>query len=231
MTIAFAVMTARGRAEPTLNRSNGSFRAAGFKEHLYICIDGELPEITVDDNCSWNKHERIGNLKSWAYALHTLLATEARFLCIMQDDITWARNSAEVLSRELAEMGAMADGAGYLSLYVHPFHEREFAQGNPRARWRNWVQSSRGRKSAGAQCYLIPRQAALKLASYPSFKMICAKRDHNDDAVVSGCFYNMGLPMWFRIPGFVNHALGSGNSAIFPAKLPRNTSAWEPIAS
>lgn len=235
MNIAFSVMTAP-RPTPTLNRSLSTFRKAGFREHVRIFADSEPPKSIEDKNTylitSLNKR---GNMKNWAFALATTISADptADFIAIMQDDITWSVNSCDVLYSEMAAMDKAAHDAGYLSVYLAPNHARERGRTPSMGSGilEKWRESRVGYKSMGALCYILPMRASTALIADAQFKKFCAERDHNDDQIVSKCLFDMKLKLWYRHPGLVNHSLGSGNSAIFPGKPPRDTEHWSAVAT
>jgi hypothetical protein len=204
--IAWAMMTAP-RPVATIDRSLASFREAGFTD-----------EVTIVEDM-----KRRGPLFTWRRAMKTMLAgNQGPFIGIMQDDILWARKSCSVLHKEMKEMGYRATGAGYLSLYVFEKHVLE-----PQVeKWRNWHVSHLGFKSAGAQCYILPRPSAMRLTKSSAFNYFCdtkkGDRKYGDDHVVSGILNMMAMRCWFRVPGLVSHQMGFNNSAIG-----HRASAWD----
>jgi hypothetical protein len=97
-------------------------------------------------------------------------------------------------------------------LYLFEKHFTE-ASSAPQ-RWRNWHVSRHGHRSAGAQCYILPRTAGITLLNDKDFNTQCNGRVYSGDRIVSGCLFKLGLPCWFRVPGLVSHSLGRGNSAM-----------------
>lgn len=210
--IAWGMITAP-RPVSTLDQSLASFKAAGFDEE----------PIVVNDN------KGLGNLRNWARALVTVMAgnPHSLFVGIMQDDILWARNSRAVLYREIIDMGYRAKEAGYLSLYLFDKHVEEREMKIPK--WRNWHASKWGYKSCGAQCYVLPRRSAKQLLRYPRFQELCEEGALGDDHAVSGCFWQMNLLCWFRIPALVSHSPGVNNSSM-GHKPPPDTQYWNEVA-
>jgi len=211
--ISWAMMTAP-RPVPTIDRSLASFRKAGFRGSVIVVED------TVRD----------GPLFTWRRTMETMLErSKFNFIGIMQDDILWARKSCSVLAKEMKDMGYRAHEAGYLSLYVFEKHKDE-----PKAeKWKNWHVSRLGFKSAGAQCYVLPRRSAERLMKNHAFHHFCDHKKNDrkkgDDHVVSGMLRMMGMKCWFRVPGFVSHQMGMGNSAI-GHKTNNHDAAWEEVA-
>ena len=211
--IAWAMMTAP-RPVATMERSLASFREAGWMDRVTIVEDVK----------------KAGALMTWRRAMRTMLReSDAPYIGIMQDDILWARGSREVLLEEMRCMGYRAQLAGYLSLYVFEKHRDEARVET----WRNWHVSGLGFKSAGAQCYVLPRRSAMKLVKNDAFNFFCdhrrGDRKKGDDHVVSGVLKMMCMRCWFRVPGLVSHQLGFNNSAIGHKPTPSDAS-WEEVA-
>jgi hypothetical protein len=197
-----------------MTRSLESFREAGFTDEV----------VVVEDS------KKAGALMTWRRTMkHMLRESASPFIGIMQDDILWAKGSRAVLHEEMRGMGFRAQLAGYLSLYVFEKHRDE-----PKVEcWRNWHVSVLGFKSAGAQCYIVPRASGMKLTKSSMFNHFCdtrrGDRKYGDDHVVSGCLNMMAMRCWFRVPGLVSHALGFNNSAIGHVATPSDA-AYEEIA-
>lgn len=203
------------RGVTTIDDSLKSFRAAGFKDRVTVCAEPGSPAPSDPDCTVQPNKKRLGNAANWRNALRTgyrsLPLTD--FIAVMQDDIEWAIGSRDVLHAEMTRMGKMAKRAGYLSLYLYEKHLIEHTDGTT-TRWRNWHISNYGHRSAGAQCYIVPRPAARLLLNNRAFNDQCDAGYLGDDRVVSGCLFALGLHCWFRVPGLVSHALGVGNSAM-----------------
>jgi len=200
------------RPVPTINQSLASFRAAGFTD----------PVLIVEDK------DRIGALQAWQRAAHLVMRKRRRnaFVGIMEDDILWARNAANVLHQEIELMGNIALTAGYLSPFAFNKHVLE----PRRETWRGWHVSRLGFKSAGAQCYIVPRRSLRKLLDETQFQVFCReppRAKHGADHIVSGMFYQMNRKCWFRIPCLVNHKMGTTNSSMGHAVKDCDDLAWQ----
>jgi hypothetical protein len=204
------------RPVPTIERSLESYRLAGFDD---------IVEIYDDED------RQLGNLRNWSRALDGLLAQRTDFIAIMQDDITWALHSRDVLLAEMQEMGGMAHEAGYLSLHLFTRQAEEARTSVVARRWRNWHATQWGQRSPGAQCYVMPWRSARKLQRHADFRDLVDKSlaGYGDDRVVSKCMAAMKLPCWFRSPGLVHHVLGYGNSAL-AHKFKDRKVYWNPVA-
>lgn len=201
------------RPVSTIEQSLASFREAGFKEQVKI----------VDE-------PNISTLQAWRATAYAVMESRTLFVGIMEDDILWARNAAAVLHEEIALMGDIALDAGYLSLYAFNRHVLE-----PRTKmWRGWHVSHYGFKSAGAQCYIMPRRAMKKLFNNVRFHEFCEappSMKRGADHVVSGLFRQMNKKCWFRIPSLVSHRMGIHNSTLGHAFKDCDDLAWQEEAT
>ena len=208
------VITTAPRPVETLTRSHASLRAAGFDQPVAILADCDtsLPGTIRND-------PPLGGLANWWAALDVLLATDAAWLMILEDDVIWAAGSAEALARDLATLEGNP-AVGLLSLYVHPSMGRHLARKRP-----GLHRLDKGYDARGSQAYVLPRAAAERLAAGDR----SWHRNRNRDQVICGRLQDIGLGQWYRLPGLVNHSLGSGNSSLKPKK-PQDTRFWRAVA-
>lgn len=219
-------MTTAPRPVPTKDQSIQSFRAAGFTERLFVSPDGQVPPFFDTNVLISVKQERLGVLKNWAYTLGVLLKTGADHLMVMQDDVTWAAGSAEIVYAALGR-----EAMGFVSWYVDPKVGREVEQATGRRPApAGWYDSRLGGDSGGALCYSFDREVAQRLMDDPQFQDFLATRERNIDRLVPKCLMDLGIPMRVRMPGLVHHQLGSGNSSIKPKK-PRDTFYFQTACS
>jgi len=210
--LAIAITTAP-RVRETFTASLASLRQAGFDQTVRVFADkvnpqGEGCEITRND-------PPLDGIKNWVKACQTLLEeTQAQWLMILEDDVTWANGAAEALYRDLESLDP--DTTGYLSLYLckqvsrhiqREKHLRPLPRGMHNA-------ATMGGRCWGSQAYVLPRQAAKVLLADGIFRKMVQVRWKNRDLLVSGTLSRLGLKLLYRVPCLVNHELGSANSSL-----------------
>ena len=212
MSLSLAIaMTTAPRGKPTVDRALASTRAAGFDQPITLMEDAE----------------KIGPLPTWGRTLAMLLNTDADFLMILQDDVTWAAGSRKVLEREIETMGERAKSAGLLSPFLVNKIGREFTRRNLLKT--GWHASELGYASGGALCYVLPRKSAETLVADETYQEFMRTRPRNIDRLIPGRLSELGLACLFRYPSLINHRLGSGNSSI-KEKKPHDTNYWQAVA-
>lgn len=217
--IATAIITAP-RPRPTLLASVMSYLAAGFEGNLVVLSDCPIdgPTTVMGYPIRYNTTP-LGNLRNWVLALETLFTeTEAEWLMVCEDDITWAKGSAAALERDLDlfEQSASFKRTGAQSLYcpIRVSNDLERRRGAPLRP--GWHSVNHGMKTWGAQCLVLSRiQASLLLHSASLQHFLAQSRwNKNVDAIVAECLLNSGLEISYRIPCLVDHDLGDANSSL-----------------
>lgn len=210
------MITTAPRPVPTLDASIHSMRAAGFDETINVLADGAC-SYTQDNVNIVVPGQRLGGLKAWVYALTWLVQeTEAEWLAVLEDDITWAPGAREALIRDLITLEERGD-TGYLSLYLclHNSTRIEYAL-NTRQLPPGIYEGKLGWSTWGSQALVLPRSTAKDLLKYRHFKEFVEgyAKNRNRDAVVSRYLKQLGYRTLFRVPCLVNHELGAMNSAL-----------------
>jgi len=218
--IATAIITAP-RPRPTLHQSVQSWRDAGFVGTLMIFDDNSNPVVESFINAAaYRRNTKVlGNLRNWVLALETLVSeTDAKWLMVCEDDITWAKGSAAALSHdlELFEKAATYSRAGALSLDcpVRVSNDLERRRGAPLRP--GWYLLNHGMKTWGAQCLVFERSRAVDLLKSDSLQHFIntPRWTKNVDAIVAECLLNAKLDIAYRIPCLVDHDLGDANSSL-----------------
>lgn len=217
--IATAIITAH-RGRPTLQASIESWRMAGFTGPLMVLSDDTPNASTVFGYPVKYNEPRLGNLRNWVLALETIYSeTDARWLMVCEDDITWAAGVADRLLQDLelfAQTNAYAR-TGAQSLYcparVSDDLERKYAS---RPLKPGWYGVNHGMKTWGAQCLVFSRDQASMLLNSKSLQTFLdsPRWTKNVDAIVAECLQLVGLEIRYRIPSLVNHDLGNANSSL-----------------
>lgn len=222
MNIAIAINTAPRTIE-TLDSTIRSLRAAGFDQTAHILSDG--PSQIEDNNVTITKNDPPkGALANFFSALDYLCKTDADWYMILEDDIIWAKNSRQALEYDLMQL-SKKQNVGYLSVYIHKKTGKVLKsrkQDKPGLHVLNL-----GYNCIGSQAYVLPAKVAQHLASNPAYREWY--QNQNRDRVVSGRLQDLGYDLYYRIPGLVNHSLGSANSAI-KKKKPADTAYWQEVA-
>jgi hypothetical protein len=219
--ILAAAVTTAPRPRDTLPMSLSSMYHAGFRDPVLLLSDHaaahvmqtphHIPPLTIIRN-----DPPLGGLKNWCQALQLLIErTEARWLMVCEDDITWAPGAAAPLEHDLN----MLDGrpVGYVSLYIARKVSREIEQRKQVRRLSPGLHRSElGEGVWGSQAYVLPRTTAAALLADPTFDDLRRNyvKNRNRDGIVSGALHRMGLPLFFRVPALVSHKLGEANSSL-----------------
>ena len=128
--LALAIITADRQVDTLLNTVH-SIRAAGFTQTIYIFSQAVVqPAARVHKIIDKNvvcKHVVVplGCYYNWRYAANALLKMSHSWIMIMQDDIAWCKQGANILYRTLNEIDAGASKLkrsklGLLSPYTSP---------------------------------------------------------------------------------------------------------------
>lgn len=213
MSLSIAITTAP-RPRETFTASLESLRAAGFEQTVYVLADCPTQPA---GNCEVIRNEpKLGGLKNWCQALETLLQrTDADWLMVLEDDVTWASGAAQALERDLAVLSERQD-IGYLSLYLPRWNARRMEH-RAKGRLTPGFHVYDADNSWGSQAYVISRPVAERLLAKGG-KFDNYRRNYtpnkNRDTLVSRCLQKMGLKLLHRVPCLVDHKLGSGNSSL-----------------
>lgn len=210
--VAIAITTAP-RARETFTESIASLRGAGFSQQVRVFADRVSPEA---EGCVVTRNDPpLDGIKNWCRACRALLdETDAQWLMVLEDDVTWARGAAEALYRDLESLDPAT--TGYLSLYlcrhVARFIRREkhvqvLSRGFHNA-------AGMGARCWGSQAYVLSRQSAERLLADGIFKTMVQVRWKNRDLLVSGTLSRLGFRLLYRVPCLVDHRLGSANSSL-----------------
>lgn len=198
-----------------------SYREAGFGTHVqtFVFADGVVPP-TSDQHVHVHKNASVkGNLRNWHDALDTIFhCSDADWLMICEDDITWAKGAYAALHSELSAfmVSTKAKSYGMLSLFcpqrVSAYLEKRY--GLPLGS--GWYGFNHGMKTWGAQCFLFSRHQAWHLLNNPYLKNYLQdpKWHKNVDAIVAECLMKVDAQIAYRIPALVDHVLGYGNSSL-----------------
>jgi GR25 family glycosyltransferase involved in LPS biosynthesis len=222
MNIEIAINTAPRPVE-TLKDTVASLRRAGFDQTVHIISDG--PDQVLDNNVVIIKNDPpLGALANFFFALDYLCEKDADWYMILEDDIVWAEKSQLALEQDLIYL-AKKDNVGYLSVYMHKKMGKVLK--NRRQTKSGLYTINLGYNCIGSQAYILSSKAARHLASNPEYRLW--HRNQNRDRVISGRLQDLGYNLYYRMPGLVNHSLGSANSAI-KEKTPDNTTFWQAVA-
>lgn len=216
--IATAIITAN-RPRSTVHQSIASYQAAGFQGILMLFDDGIVESAPHQITHYQRNVNQLGNLRNWVLALETLFSeTNAEWLMVCEDDITWASGSAAKLETELPfySQSSSFKRTGAQSLYcpIRVSDDLERRRGAPLHK--GWHLANHGMKTWGAQCLVFSRaQAATLLHSQKLREYLAQSRYHkNVDAIVADTLLNGGLEIAYLIPCLVNHDLGDANSSL-----------------
>lgn len=228
--IAVGITTAL-RSAPTLPQSLRSLRAAGCAEPIYLFDDGCCLTLADEKLVRSINTPARGPFMNWCHALAELLRTDAGWLVLLEDDIIWAAGAWPVLLQELAMLEREEPSLGLYSVYASKAV-------TTRLEWSGLkplppaLYHYPGRKAGGSQAYCIPRASAhwllhtserfadqMKMRNVPFDP---ARHHLNEnrgrDITVSYCLAIAEKPFVVRVPGLVNHSLGSGNSSFYYKK-------------
>jgi GR25 family glycosyltransferase involved in LPS biosynthesis len=217
--IQTAIITAP-RPSETLTASLASYRAAGFAEDMVtVFADGDVSPVVSNRHRVIRNPTRLGNLRNWAAALSYIFTrTDAPYLMVCEDDITWAEHAYSALMMDLQAYAQSQSikRTGAISLYcpIRMSNDIEAMNGPLK---RGWYHSPRrGMKTWGAQCLLFTRRHAHDLLSDPRFNeyLKTPKWTKNVDGIVAQCINERDLFIAYRIPCLVDHDLGDGNSSL-----------------
>jgi len=218
--LSTAIITAP-RPTPTLAQSYASYRAAGFGNEVFVFAEDGADVAMSDVRVVVNK-PKLGNLRNWVMALRSIYErTEAAWLMVCEDDITWAAKSAPALAKDLALFSVGANQwrtpVGGLSLYlpIRISKKRERTKGRIPNGWHHEGLQF-GSSSWGAQCMVFTRaQAGLLLNDRLLFRYINDPRwNKNVDAIIGDCIHHAGKTILYRVPCLVDHVLGDANSSL-----------------
>ena len=213
MTGVSVAITTAPRQRETLTESLASLRAAGFTQQIRIFADKVSP---VGDSGSLvlRNEPPLDGIKNWCHAARTLLReTDADWLMLLEDDVTWAPGAAVALEADLRQLDP--DKTGYLSLYLcrHVSKEIQREQRTPKLKPGMYA-TGMGPRCWGSQAYVLPRKSVERLLADHHFQRNVAVKWKNRDLLVSGTLHRLGLEIRYRVPCLVHHKLGSANSSL-----------------
>lgn len=197
--ISVGMLTAP-RAKVTLHRSIDSFRRAGFQEEVTLfaepgaAVSGIDGSIHVEHNL-----KRLGNTENFKRALSTLLKrTDTPWVMVLEDDVVWAPNSADVLRAACANYSPMT--TGFLTPYTS--EQNLLHRGPPRGD--GWQQLSFRRPFWGALALCFSRSAAEDFFQCLAHAPIPAA---GADSLVGKAFvpWKVGRPCYTHVPSLCDH--------------------------
>lgn len=210
--LAIAITTAP-RVRETFTASLASLRRAGFDQQVSVFADKVSPS---GEGCVVKRNDPpLDGIKNWYKACQSLVEeTDASWVMILEDDVTWVNGAAEALYRDLDAVNA--ESTGYVSLYlcrrvakfIHSDqHAKKLQPGLHNA-------AGFGARCWGSQAYVLPRASAKRLLADGIFRKAVQVRWKNRDLLVSGTLSRLGLKLLYRVPCLVSHELGSANSSL-----------------
>lgn len=210
--LAIAITTAP-RVRETFTASLASLRNAGFDQTVRVFADKVNPE---GEGCEITRNDPpLDGIKNWYKACRTLLdETDAPWLMILEDDVTWANGAAQALYRDLESLDPAT--TGYVSLYLCRMVERFIRREKHVQRLDRGMHNAAamGGRCWGSQAYVLPRRSAERLLADGMFKNMVQVRWKNRDLLVSGTLSRLGYKLLYRVPCLVDHRLGSANSSL-----------------
>ena len=227
--LALGITCAPRPGEPTLARTIGSLRAAGFREQITVFLQGNQlsprqivemdSNIIVDTGCTQN-----GCVYNWTHAARTLLKTDVPWIILMQDDIEWCDNAADVIQYTINRIDKHGDiqrhRLGMLAAYTSP------AMVDPAVHGIGWTEARfYGHTTSlwGALALCFPRESLQAVLDNKRFK------DHDShralDYVVGDVMRNFCQPPKYvkvHVPSIVEHT--GDNSTLFDKTTAANKS-------
>jgi len=200
--VSVAITTAP-RPVPTLGTAVASLHAAG----------GPAPLIVEDTPTH-------GLVQTWVIALDRLLnEAHAPWVMVMQDDVTWPTDGWATALRGLDALWRTVPRVGYASLHTMPRVQEALRLDATAPAIDTWYPTGRlqpflhKQRWCGAQCYVLPRGAAVMLLADPTFRDVCRRATRSVDHHVTLALNRLGLPTFTWFPSLVSHSLGKGNRA------------------
>lgn len=199
--LAIAITTAP-RRQPTLKRTLLSLREAGFNEEVHVFAEpGTIDRLDferLDDSRQSVLHQNAftrGCFDNWKWALEWLLiGTESPWLMILQDDVIWQPDAAEILRAKMMDRQDLK--TGFLSPYTsRVVVEESFTDG--------WNASHAGWGFWGALAFCMPRIGAKELLKHPRFAWHAGTRQV--DAVVAASMLELERPIFIHLPSLADH--------------------------
>lgn len=185
-SLAMAITTA-GREGSPLVRSMESIRGAGFQGPLHVfaepsSIDNE-DIMAAEPEAVIHRHvKQLGCFPNWKHTATWMYEnTDADWVLIMQDDITWCSAAAKVLQHAMETIPR--SHVGFLSPYTSPamVPDRAMTMHNV------WVHA-KVRNFWGAVALCFPRDSLKYLLTCPIFKN--HKHHRMVDVVIGDAFYS-----------------------------------------
>lgn len=187
------------RDESVIARSVASLRGAGFGQTLHVFAEpGSIPVADPRVEMRYNS-ERLGCFKNYNHALTTLLAeTQQPYVCVLLDDVIYARNLARFLEYTLRQSQGWF---GYYAL-ISIQHEVTLWEQIPEG----WFASDVGWESWGGQ-FVMQTEVAKQMVQHPVYvdHLENYVRNQQIDACVSECFKRMELPRYLHVPSLAEH--------------------------
>ena len=187
-------------------------RRAGFKGDVMIFSEPGADAVVNDGAFILKNEVKLGNLRNWVRALSMLECSSVRnWFMICEDDISWAKDAAAILERELPEL--KLHGIGGMSLYLPRRHAKHMTA-LPVAK--GWIPGNLGPGTWGFQCMVFSRGQAQRLLDSTHLKGYLANKkwDKNVDRIVGESIMRAGEQILYRVPCLVDHDLGDSNSSL-----------------
>lgn len=220
--IAHGIITAP-RPRRTIERSLASLRLAGFDGEILVSSD-DPNELQIEGARVIANPSVRGNFRNWLQCLDLLISSDQPWMCISEDDVTWAPNCRLALEQDLRDLSwtSILRRSGALSLYFPIAMSNEVEAG--KILQPGWHEATRGIKTWGAQCFLFSREMATNLLESPHMAEYVAdpKWTKNVDGIVADVLAKHSLSILYRVPCLVNHDLGEANSSLgYPDDRPK----------
>lgn len=138
--------------------------------------------------------KKKGCLHNWDFALRYLLsASNAPFVCVLQDDIEF---TSSYLVNKLEPLKYI----GFYSFYTPVFYK-------PKLKKDGWQHYNNGWNSVGACALLFPRKSAEQLIEHPMYTdhLLNYSKNEQVDAIVCTTFKEIGIPTMYHKPSICRH--------------------------
>lgn len=155
-------------------------------------IFAEPGSIETDKEKTITHKKKRGCFNNWDFALRYLLKSDADYLCILQDDITF-RHHYIINSIDFN------NNAGFYSLYTPRFYKEK-------CKSIGWNNFNNGWNSVGACALIFPRKSAQMLVEdYQYLNHLFYGNNQQIDAIVCDVFKRLNLPTYYHNPSLSIH--------------------------
>lgn len=164
--------------------------------------------------------ERRGNLQNFYGLASVLLASDAAWILICEDDVTWQANAYAIICAGIPPIPTL-DNFGVLSFHCTRKVSRAIETANGRKGFRlpaGIYESHAGSETWGAQALLFSHESLTMLVNTVTFRDRVRTQRTGLDSTIFGVLKDLYLRAWYLLPCLARHDLGEHNSGILEVR-------------